>query len=98
MPPIECPLSNWIAAASTRHSIPLRRCENVTELLTVPRDDADSPQPPNRTPVLEGRRPRPGLALAVLVTCQLMVVLDSTVVTIALPSIQQSLHFSATDL
>src|SRR4029077_2985956 len=34
----------------------------------------------------------------ILVTCQLMIVLDSTVVTIALPSIQASLQFSATDL
>lgn len=38
------------------------------------------------------------LALAVIVTCQLMVVLDATVVNIALPGIQHSLHFSATSL
>jgi EmrB/QacA subfamily drug resistance transporter len=42
--------------------------------------------------------PRTILALAVIVTCQLMVVLDATVVNIALPNIQSSLHFSATGL
>lgn len=44
------------------------------------------------------RSQRPGVALAVLVTCQLMVVLDATVVNIALPTIQGCLHFSAADL
>lgn len=41
------------------------------------------------------RHPRTGLALAVIVTCQLMVVLDATIVNIALPAIQRGLHFSA---
>jgi EmrB/QacA subfamily drug resistance transporter len=36
--------------------------------------------------------------LAVIVACQLMVVLDMTVVNVALPSIQTGLHFSATGL
>src|SRR3954454_5042588 len=49
-----------------------------------------------------GRPPRharhPGISLAVIVACQLMVVLDATVVFVALPKIQQSLHFSATGL
>jgi EmrB/QacA subfamily drug resistance transporter len=39
-----------------------------------------------------------GIALAVIVTCQLMVVLDSTVVNIALTRIRLSLHFSMADL
>jgi EmrB/QacA subfamily drug resistance transporter len=47
-------------------------------------------------------RPRharhPGISLAVIVTCQLMVVLDATVVFVALPEIQRGLHFSATGL
>ena len=38
------------------------------------------------------------VALAIIVTCQLMLVLDGTVVNIALPKIQQDLHFSATNL
>ncbi|MCN9242502.1 MFS transporter [Streptomyces sp. RY43-2] len=44
------------------------------------------------------REGRPGIALAVIVACQLMVVLDSTIVNIALPHIQGALRFSTTDL
>jgi len=43
-------------------------------------------------------RVRPGPALAVLATAQLMVVLDSSIVYIALPSIQTDLGFSGTGL
>ena len=39
-----------------------------------------------------------GVALAVLLCAQLMVILDATVVNIALPEIQRGLHFSATSL
>src|SRR6202165_3641655 len=39
-----------------------------------------------------------GLAVAVIAVAQLMVVLDATIVNIALPSIQRALHFSATGL
>jgi len=41
---------------------------------------------------------RAGLVLALVVTCQLMIVLDATVVNVALPPIQQDLGFSATGL
>jgi MFS family permease len=41
---------------------------------------------------------RAGIALAVIVTCQLMVVLDSTVVNIAISQIHTSLHFSTAGL
>jgi EmrB/QacA subfamily drug resistance transporter len=41
---------------------------------------------------------RPGLVLALILTCQLMVVLDATIVNIALPDIKNSLHFSAANL
>ncbi|WP_329620808.1 MFS transporter [Streptomyces sp. NBC_01255] len=41
---------------------------------------------------------RPGIALAVIAACQLMVVLDATIVNIALPHIQDALSFSTTDL
>lgn len=44
------------------------------------------------------RRFHPGVALAIIVTCQLMLVLDGTVVNIALPKIEGALHFSATSL
>ena len=40
----------------------------------------------------------PALALTVIAACQLMVVLDATIVNIALPHIQHSLDFSTTDL
>ena len=40
----------------------------------------------------------PAIALAVIMACQLMVGLDSTIVNIALPQIQTGLHFSATGL
>ncbi|MGW4242915.1 MFS transporter, partial [Nocardia sp. NPDC004722] len=36
--------------------------------------------------------------LATLLTCQLMIVLDITVMNVALPRIQTDLHFSATGL
>ena len=39
-----------------------------------------------------------GLALAVISTAQVMVVLDATIVNVALPSMQRALHFSATGL
>jgi EmrB/QacA subfamily drug resistance transporter len=38
------------------------------------------------------------IALALILTCQLMVILDATIVTIALPDIRADLHFSATSL
>ena len=41
---------------------------------------------------------RPGLVLAIIVITQLMVILDGTVVTIAMPKIQQTLHFSPAGL
>jgi EmrB/QacA subfamily drug resistance transporter len=40
----------------------------------------------------------PGLALLVIAGAQLMIVLDATIVNIALPSIQRALHFSPTSL
>jgi EmrB/QacA subfamily drug resistance transporter len=41
---------------------------------------------------------RAGLALAIMLSAQLMIILDATVVNIALPHIQTSLHFSSTSL
>jgi EmrB/QacA subfamily drug resistance transporter len=43
-------------------------------------------------------RVHPGLVLTLILTCQLMVVLDATIVNIALPDIRTALHFSATSL
>jgi EmrB/QacA subfamily drug resistance transporter len=43
-------------------------------------------------------RQRSPLALPVILTCQLMIMLDVTVMNVALPRIQASLHFSSTSL
>ena len=45
-----------------------------------------------------GGGPRPGLALLVLAAAQLMVVLDATIVNVALPHIQRALGFSGSGL
>ena len=57
------------------------------------------------TPVTTGPRPavgsrpgRPGIALIIMLAAQLMVILDLTVVNIALPHIATGLHFSTTSL
>jgi EmrB/QacA subfamily drug resistance transporter len=49
-------------------------------------------------PVVAARTTSPRLTLAVIVTCQLMIVLDSTVMFVALPSIQAGLGFSPAGL
>ncbi|HEX4223662.1 MAG TPA: MFS transporter [Pseudonocardiaceae bacterium] len=43
-------------------------------------------------------RTRAGLVLAIILTCQLMLVLDVTVMNVALPRIQTDLHFTSTGL
>ncbi|ORT57146.1 MFS transporter [Streptomyces sp. CB03238] len=57
---------------------------------------------PQPTPVPQTATPERGggnaMALLVIASCQLMVVLDITIVNIALPHIQSSLHFSTTNL
>ncbi|MFI1562385.1 MFS transporter [Streptomyces sp. NPDC020490] len=57
------------------------------------------------SPLIEEQKPgaarrggHPGIALTVIAACQLMVVLDATIVNIALPHIQEALAFSTTDL
>ena len=49
-------------------------------------------------PDLAGRDRRLGLALLVIATAQLMVVLDATIVNVALPHVQSALGFSGTGL
>ncbi|WP_410639830.1 MFS transporter [Amycolatopsis sp. lyj-346] len=51
----------------------------------------------DRAPTPASRRHR-GLVLAIILTCQLMLVLDATVMNVALPRIQSDLGFSATGL
>ncbi|GAA2200224.1 MFS transporter [Streptomyces bangladeshensis] len=52
----------------------------------------------DRKPGTARREGHPGIALTVIAACQLMVVLDATIVNIALPHIQDALKFSTTDL
>lgn len=51
-----------------------------------------------RTEHSPDRQVHPNLALTVIAAAQLMVVLDATIVNIALPSIRNALHFSSTGL
>ncbi|MFI6287595.1 MFS transporter [Streptomyces sp. NPDC051018] len=58
-----------------------------------------TPQPPSVTTSPPARSgDGKGIALLVIASCQLMVVLDITIVNIALPHIQTGLHFSTTQL
>ncbi|MFC7845200.1 MFS transporter [Streptomyces sp. NPDC001046] len=57
-----------------------------------------SPLLSSQKPGAARREGRPGIALTVIAACQLMVVLDATIVNIALPHIQDALQFSTTDL
>ena len=43
-------------------------------------------------------RARPGLALAIILTCQMMLMVDATVMNVALPRIEVGLHFSPSSL
>jgi EmrB/QacA subfamily drug resistance transporter len=57
------------------------------------------PQTITRGPARDpGRRDQRGVALAIVLCAQLMIILDMTVVNIALPSIARGLHFSAPSL
>jgi len=58
-------------------------------------DSALPARPDGRAPAEDGRRR--WLVLAVIATAQLMVVLDGTVINIALPSAQAALHFTNAD-
>ncbi|BCK53763.1 MFS transporter [Nocardia wallacei] len=49
-------------------------------------------------PRADTRPARPGIVLVTLLTCQLMIILDVTVMNVALPSIRTDLRFSATGL
>src|SRR5712691_5559628 len=49
-------------------------------------------------PITQGQPRRKGLALAVIVAVQFMVVLDIAIVNVALPAIKGDLHFAQADL
>jgi MFS family permease len=64
----------------------------------VPSSSPASPAVALRRPGASRTRGRPGIALIVMLSAQLMIILDMTVVNIALPHIQSGLHFSAASL
>ena len=57
-----------------------------------------TPKPELKTPVVTPTPKGAGLALAVIAVAQLMIILDATVVNVALPTIQKQLNFSTVDL
>src|SRR5258705_12852638 len=58
----------------------------------------ERPAPAMAAPRVEERKAHPNISLAVILTVQLMLVLDVTVVNIALPQMQEVLHFSQSNL
>ncbi len=60
--------------------------------------DQVNTQSPAPEPHRGARPSHPGIALTVIAACQLMVVLDATIVNIALPQMQTALEFSTSDL
>ena len=69
------------------------QAETAPAATTVDKRGVDTP------PSREAARPqRLGLALVVIAAAQLMVVLDATIVNVALPHIQDALHFSNANL
>src|SRR6201996_4103699 len=68
-------------------------------VLSATPQDTGQPTREATAPGAAGAPPRRlGLALAVIATAQLMVVLDATIVNVALPRIQDALHFSGSNL
>ena len=83
------------ARLGSRHECPVLPCLPHTALSADRIDRSVSPAP------MAGdaeESPRLGAALIVISAAQLMIVLDATIVTVALPSIQRALHFSAANL
>ncbi|MFG3056891.1 MFS transporter [Kitasatospora sp. NPDC048239] len=56
------------------------------------KDEADPPASAQSGPS------RPGITLAIIAVCQLMIILDATIVNVALPDIQKDLDFTGSDL
>ena len=64
----------------------------------MPSSSSASPAVALRRPSASRTRGHPGVALVIMLSAQLMIILDMTVVNIALPHIQAGLHFSAAGL
>src|SRR6266511_4197521 len=88
----------WIGAYTAPLCRRTGRATTTTKLIGGPALTTTS-RPAAQGPSGQARRGKhPGLALAVIAGAQLMVVLDATLVNIALPHIQEALHFSTTGL
>ena len=66
--------------------------------MTLTRDTHDAAKARHPDVGTESTNPHLGIALAIICAAELMVVLDATVVNVALPSIQRQLHFSSVNL
>jgi EmrB/QacA subfamily drug resistance transporter len=66
--------------------------------LSSARPQPDRPASGHRSGTLQHRLSHPSVFLFVILTAQMMVVLDTTIVNVALPHIQQSLGFSSSTL
>ena len=83
------------ARLGSRDECPVLPCLPHTALTADRIDPSRSPAPSAGD---TEHSPRLAAALIVISAAQLMVVLDATVITVALPSIQRALHFSAANL
>jgi EmrB/QacA subfamily drug resistance transporter len=83
------------ARLGSRDDCPVLPCLPYTALNADRIDPDRSPAPVAGD---AGQSPRLAAALVVISAAQLMVVLDATIITVALPSIQRALHFSPANL
>jgi EmrB/QacA subfamily drug resistance transporter len=83
------------ASTAGRRHCPVLPCVEHTGVSV---DLLDPPTPVVETPAANQDSRRLAIALVVISASQLMVVLDATIVTIALPSIKSALHFSSVNL
>ena len=93
-PPVDDSRSRDVPLGS-RDECPVLPCLPHTALNADRIDPSGSPAPMAGD---AGASPRLAAALVVISAAQLMVVLDATIITVALPSIQRALHFSAANL
>src|SRR5690242_19275607 len=84
------------------HCIPVhggtRSAHSSEEGAADPGPPAAQPMPLRPNATEPAAAPAPYAALAVITTCQLMLIIDATIVNVALPSVQRSLQFSAPGL
>src|SRR5207237_10854419 len=93
--------STWQVTAVVQHALKLGRIvlSATTPDTGQPTREVSTAAASSAAGTSTGSPPRRlGLALAVIATAQLMVVLDATIVNVALPHIQNALHFSGANL